>query len=151
MEEGFYHENPSIADSKNFPIGTTNPGIQPNHNPTMLPSLRLPTLSSSNTSNYISITLNRYILHASFTKLSILKIGDNPYINLSPSPYTSVQTPGLQYFLYILGLPTGMVQCLPLTKSKPQPFLAFLLPQCHEYYKPPSLVPLMVGLLWLSC
>jgi len=27
MEEGFYHENPSIADSKNFPIGTTNPGI----------------------------------------------------------------------------------------------------------------------------
>jgi len=53
----------------------------------MLPSLRLPTLSSSNTSNYIPITLNRHILHASFTKLSILKIGDNPYINLS-LPYT---------------------------------------------------------------
>ena len=59
----------------------------------MPPSLRLPILSSSNTSNYILITLNRHILHASFTKLSTLKIRDNPYINLSPSPYTSVQTP----------------------------------------------------------
>jgi len=31
--------------------------------------------------------------------------------------------PGLQYLLYVLGLPTGMVtgmvQCLPPTKSKP--------------------------------
>jgi len=59
----------------------------------MPPSLRLPILSSSNISNYILITLNRHILHASFTRLSTLKIGDNPYINLSPSPYTSVQTP----------------------------------------------------------
>jgi len=59
----------------------------------MLPSLRLLILSSSNTSNYILITLNRHILHASFTRLSTLKIGDNLYINLSPSPYTSVQTP----------------------------------------------------------
>jgi len=50
-------------------------------------------MSSSNTSNYILIILNWHILHASFIKLSTLKIGDNPYINLSPSPYTSVQTP----------------------------------------------------------
>ena len=53
-------------------------------------SLRLPILSSS---NFILITLNRYILHVSFTKSFTLKIGDNPYINLSPSPYSSVQTP----------------------------------------------------------
>ena len=71
-------------------IGTTNLGIQPNHNFTMLLSLTSPTLSSSNTSNYISITLTRHILHASFTKLSILKIGDNPYINLSHSPHTFI-------------------------------------------------------------
>jgi len=57
----------------------------------MPPSLRLPILSSSNTSNYILITLNPHILHASFTKLSTLKIGDNPYINLSHSLCTSVQ------------------------------------------------------------
>jgi len=57
----------------------------------MPPSLILPILSSSNTSNYILITLNPYILHASFTKLFTLKIGGNPYINLFHSPYTSVQ------------------------------------------------------------
>jgi len=92
MEEGFYHENPSLLLQRfSLQIGTTNPGIQPNHNPTMPPSLRLPILSSSNTSNYILIILNPHILHASFTKLFTLKIGGNPYINLSPSPYTSVQ------------------------------------------------------------
>ena len=57
----------------------------------MPPSLTLPTFSSSNTSNYIQITLTQHILHASFAKLSILKIWDNPYINLSPSLYTSIQ------------------------------------------------------------
>jgi len=82
---------PLLLQRFSLQIGTTNPEIQPNHNPTMPPSLRLSILSSSNTSNYILIILNPHILHASFIKLFTLKIGGNPYINLSPSPYTSVQ------------------------------------------------------------
>ena len=56
-------------------------------------SLRLLILSNSNTSNFIPITLNRHILHVSFTKSFTLKTGVNPYINLFSSPYTFVQTP----------------------------------------------------------
>jgi len=67
-------------------IGTTNPGIYQNHNLTMPPSLTLPTLSNSNTSNYIHITLNRHILHTSFTKLSILKQRDSKQSSSLSSP-----------------------------------------------------------------
>ena len=54
--------------------GITNPGIQPNHNPIMPPSLRLPTLSSSNTSKMVTsiskIIFNQLLLKGSFLPFS---------------------------------------------------------------------------------
>jgi len=43
--------------------------------------------------NYILITLHQHTLYALFTKSSTLKIGDNPCINLSPSPSNTAQAP----------------------------------------------------------
>jgi hypothetical protein len=95
IEEGFYHENPSIAASKIFlPKWHYKPWnfAQPQcYYATILEIL--PILSNSNTSNYILITLNPHTLPALFTKSSTLKIGDNPCINLSPYPYNTAQAP----------------------------------------------------------
>jgi len=76
---------PLLLPKYSLQNGTTNPIMQL--------SLKLPILSNSNTSNYILITLNQRTLHALFTKSSTLKIGDNPCINLSPSPYNTAQAP----------------------------------------------------------
>jgi len=57
----------------------------------MPPSLILQTLSSSNTLNYIQPTPNQHIPHALSKKSSILKNGDNPYINQYSSQSTSAQ------------------------------------------------------------
>jgi len=72
---------------QNFSLKTSilSHEIFPNHNPTMLPYLTLQTLSNSNTLEYIQITLNLHIPHALSKKSSILHIGNNPYINQSPS------------------------------------------------------------------
>lgn len=57
----------------------------------MPPSFILQTLSSSNTLNYIQPTPNQHIPHALSKKSSILKNGDNPYINQYSSQSTSAQ------------------------------------------------------------
>ena len=111
-----------------------------------------PILSSSNTSNYILITLNQHILHASFTRLSTLKIGDNLYINLSPTPIhfrTNPQDFNTSYTYW--DYQQAWFNAFLLQNQNHSHSWLFYFYSVMNTTNLPPMVPPMVGLLWLSC